>query len=124
MQLRNQIFSKFLLVKEGQNNLKYWWSRNHAVCKKLWLGEPLEPSRTIDESTGGHKTTQCEKTIDAAYSQSFFSLPSEFDYRYQNTAGHETRQCKKPSMQITARGGHATTQSTNKSDLYVFSTSK
>ena len=58
---KNQIFTKLLLVKEGQNNFKYWWSRNHAVCKEIWLGEPLEPSRTINESTGGHKTTQCEK---------------------------------------------------------------
>ena len=66
---KNQIFTKLLLVKEGQNNFKYWWSRNHAVCKEIWLGEPLEPSRTINESTGGHKTTQSTNKSDCMFSQ-------------------------------------------------------
>ena len=69
---KNQIFTKLLLVKEGQNNFKYWWSRNHAVCKEIWLGEPLEPSRTINESTGGHKTTQYEKNYRCSLQQENF----------------------------------------------------
>ena len=82
--------------------MKYWWSRNHAVCKKLWLGEPLEPSRTINESSGGHKTTQCEKTT--ARGVSAFQENSIKDSKTLliKTAGSvKNHQCRSPSEVVT-----------------------
>ena len=122
---KNQIFTKLLLVKEGQNNFNYWWSRNHAVCKEIWPGEPLEPSRTINESTGGHKTTQCEKKLSMQPTAREFSA-----FQANSIKDSKTLLIMKAgSVKKTINADHSQRWAQNHAEhkqirLYVFSTNK